>query len=125
MRQAIADVLTRCGAFARYLYDYTIDIDNNARERCMRRPALGSKSLLFAGSADGGKANVSSLTVIQRAQLCEAEPFAYASDLLTRLAESRDMTAERRAAEGEAFLRDLVSAVWVASNPEKRLPLAR
>jgi hypothetical protein len=59
-------------------------------------------------------------TVIQSARLCEAEPFAYVSELLTKLAEYHDMTAE-----GEAFLRELLPAAWLTRNPEKRLALGR
>lgn len=125
VRQAIEYVLTRRGAFARYLDDGAIEIDNNACERCMRNPALGRKNWLFAGSADGGRAIASWLTVIQSARLHEVEPFAYVSELLSRLAEYRDMPAERKAAAGEAFLRELLPSAWMKRNPEKRLALGR
>lgn len=125
VRQAVEYVLTRREAFARYLDDGAVEIDNNACERCMRSPALGRKNWLFAGSAGGGKAIASWLTVIQSARLHEAEPFAYVRDLLTRLADYRDMPAERKATGGEASLRELLPAAWVARNPERRLPLAR
>jgi transposase len=125
LRQATEYVLTRRGAFSRYLDEGAVEIDNNACERCMRSPALGRKNWLFAGSADGGRAIASWLTVIQSSRLCEAEPFAYVSELLTKLAEYRDMTAERKAAEGEAFLRELLPAAWLTRHPEKRLALGR
>jgi transposase len=125
VRQAVEYVLTRREAFSRYLADGAIEIDNNACERCMRSPALGRKNWLFAGSTDGGKAIASWLTVIQSARLHEAEPFAYVRDILTKLAEYRDMPAERKAAAGEAFLRELLPAAWVARNPDKRLALGR
>jgi transposase len=125
VRQAVEYVLTRRQAFVRYLDDGAVEIDNNACERCMRSPALGRKNWLFAGSADGGRAMAAWLTAVQGARLHEAEPFAYVRDLLARLAEYRDMPAERRAADGEAFLREILPAAWVASNPQHRLPLAR
>jgi transposase len=125
VRQAIEYVLTRRAAFSRYLEAGAIEIDNNACERCMRSPALGRKNWLFAGSADGGRAIAAWLTVIQSARLHEAEPFAYVGDLLTRLAEYRDMPDARKAAEGEAFLRDLLPAAWLSRNPACRLPLSR
>jgi transposase len=125
VRQAIEYVLTRRDAFTRYLDDGAIEIDNNACERCMRSPALGRKSWLFAGSAGGGKAIASWLTVVQSSRLHEVEPFAYVNDLLARLAEYRDMPAERKAADGEALLRELLPAAWAKGNPEKRLKLGR
>lgn len=125
VRLAIEYVLTRHGAFTRYLDDGAIEIDNNACERCMRSPAIGRKNWLFAGSADGGRAIAAWLTVIQSARLCEVEPFAYVSDLLTRLAAYRDLPAERKATDGEAFLGELLPATWLRANPSRRLPLAR
>ncbi len=125
VRQAIEYVLVRREAFARCLEDGAVEIDNNACERCMRSPALGRKNWLFAGNADGGRAMAAWLTAVQGARLHEAEPFACVRDLLTKLAAYRDMPAERRAADGEAFLRELLPAAWVASNPQHRLPLAQ
>ena len=125
VRQAIEYVLTRRAAFEQYLTDGTIEIDNNACERCMRSPALGRKNWLFAGSAEGGKAIATWLTVIQSARLHDVEAFAYVSDLLTRLAEYRDLTAEQRASDREATLRGLLPAQWLKANPHARLPLGR
>jgi len=62
-------------------------------------PAFGQKNWLFAGSGEAVRAVAFKLTVIQSALLHEAERFAYLSDLLTRLAEYRDMPGERKAAE--------------------------
>jgi len=125
VRQAIEYVLTRRAAFEQYLTDGTIEIDNNACERCMRSPALGRKNWLFAGSAEGAKAIATWLTVIQSARLHDVEAFAYVSDLLTRLAEYRDLTAEQRASDREATLRGLLPAQWLKANPHARLPLGR
>jgi transposase len=125
VRIAVEYVLTRREAFTRYLDDGLIEIDNNACERCMRSPALGRKNWLFAGSADGGRAIAAWLSVIQSARLHEVEPFAYVSDLLTRLAEYRDLAAERKAADGERLVRELLPDAWIKSNPSKRLALAR
>ncbi len=109
----------------RYLDDGAIEIDNNACERCMRSPALGRNNWLFAGSDNGGEATAAWLTVIQSARLCEVEPLAYVSGVLTRLAEYRDLPAERKAGEGEALLRELLPDTWLAAHPTKRLALAR
>ncbi len=125
VRIAIEYVLSRRDAFMRYLDDGAIEIDNNACERCMRSPALGRNNWLFAGSSDGGEATAAWLTVIQSARLCEVEPLAYVSGLLTRLAEYRDLPAERKAGEGEALLRELLPDAWLAAHPTKRLALAR
>jgi hypothetical protein len=74
---------------------------------------------------DGGRAIASWLTVIQSARLYEVELFAHASEPRKKLAEFREMMAERKATQGEAFLREVLPAAWVAGNPEKRLALGR
>jgi len=125
VRTAIEYVLTRRAAFTRYLDDGMIEIDNNACERCMRSPALGRKNWLFAGSADGGRAIAAWLSVIQSARLHEIEPFAYVSNSLMKLAEYRDMPAERKAGDGDALLRGLMPEKWIEANPASRLALAR
>lgn len=125
VRVAIEYVLMRREAFTSHLEDGNVEIDNNACERCMRSPAIGRKNWLFAGSADGGDAIASWLTVVQSARLHEVEPFAYVSDVLMKLAAYRDMTVERKASEGEAILRELLPAAWLTANPTKRLGLAR
>jgi len=125
VRIAIEYVLTRREAFSRYLDDGLIEIDNNACERCMRSPAIGRRNWLFAGSVDGGHAVAAWLSVIQSARLHEAEPWAYVKDLLTKLAEYRDMTTQRRMADGDAHLRELLPEAWLKANPTARLPLAR
>jgi len=53
------------------------------------------------------------------------EPWAYVKDLLRKLAAYRDMTPQRKMAEGEAYLRKLLPEAWLNANPAARLPLAR
>ena len=65
------------------------------------------------------------LSVIQSPRLCGAEPFAYVSELLTKLAEYRNMPAERKTTAGDVFLQELLPAAWVRTIPEKRLALGR
>ena len=57
--KAMAYMLTRWPAFARFLDDVRICLTNNAAERSLRGIALGRKSWLFAGS-DEGASNCSS-----------------------------------------------------------------
>jgi len=125
VRQAIEYVLTRRASFSRYIQNGEIKIDNNDCERCMRAPAIGRKNWLFAGSADGGETIARWMTIVQSARLHEVEPFAYITDILDRLAEFRDLPEERKAAEREARMNELLPDVWIKTHPEARLPLAR
>lgn len=125
VRQAIEYVLTRRASFSRYIEHGEIKIDNNDCERCMRAPAIGRKNWLFAGSADGGETIARWMTIVQSARLHEVEPFAYIADILDRLAEFRDLPDDRKAAEREARIAELLPDVWIKAHPEAGLPLGR
>ncbi len=74
----------------RYLEDGDLDIDNNAAERENRNVAIGRKNWLFAGSDEGGKRAAILYSVIQSAKRSGLEPWAYLTDLLSRIATHPD-----------------------------------
>jgi transposase len=63
--KAMDHMLTRWGAFTRFLHDGRIRLTNNAAERALRVLALGRKSWLFAGSEREAERAASMYTLIQ------------------------------------------------------------
>ena len=86
--KAIDYMLTRWGAFARFLHDGRICLTNNAAERALRGLALGRKSWLFAGSERGAERAASMYTLIQTAKLNNIDPQAWLADVLARIADT-------------------------------------
>ncbi len=72
---------------APYLTDGRSEFDNNAAERSMRALALGRKNYLFAGSDAGGERAASAYTLIETAKLNGADPQAWLTDVLGRIAD--------------------------------------
>ena len=66
--------LNRWPAFALFLDDGRITIDNNAAERAMRPIALGRKNYLFAGSDVGGDNIADAMTLIETAKMSGLDP---------------------------------------------------
>ena len=66
---AIRYALSRWPALVRYCDDGTIEIDNNAAERALRKVALGRKNWLFAGSDDGGERAAALYSLLGTAEL--------------------------------------------------------
>jgi len=85
--KAIDYMLTRWGAFTRFLEDGCICLSNNAAERALRGLALGRKSWLFAGSERGAERAALMYTLIQTAKLNNIDPQAWLADVLARIAD--------------------------------------
>ena len=87
LAEAMRYALGRWLALTRFLHDGRVELDTNPVERAIRPVALGRKNHLFAGSDGGGArwAVVSSL--IETCKLNGVEPYAYLSDVLTRMVE--------------------------------------
>jgi transposase len=68
-----------------YLEDGKVEIDNNRVENAIRPTALGKKNWLFVGDADAGDRGAILYTVIESCRRRDVEPFAYLTDILTRL----------------------------------------
>lgn len=77
--------LNRWQAFALFLEDGRVAIDNNAAERAIRPVTLGRKNFLFAGSNAGGEILADALPIIETAKLCGLNPEAYLADIFARI----------------------------------------
>jgi len=86
--KAMDYMLTRWGAFTRFLADGRICLTNNAAERALRGLALGRKSWLFAGSERGAERAALMYTLIQTAKLNNVDPQAWLADVLARIADT-------------------------------------
>jgi transposase len=92
LAEAIRYALSRWTALCRFLDDGRIDLDNNPVERAIRPIALGRKNHLFAGSDGGGARWATVCSLIATAKLNGVEPFAYLTDILTRMTEGHPMS---------------------------------
>ena len=63
--------------------------DNNPAERAMRAVAVGRKNWLFAGSERGGRSAATAYTLIETAKLNGADPQAWLTDVLSRIADHK------------------------------------
>lgn len=98
---AIRYGLKRWTDLGRFLEDGRVPLDNNASERALRPIALGRKNLLFVGDLEAG-ANIAGLyTIIATCEARGINPFAYLSDVLTRV---QDHPAKR--------LHEFLPAAW-------------
>jgi transposase len=85
--KAMDYMLTRWGAFGRFLSDGRICLTNNAAERELRGVALGRKAWLFAGSDRGGERAAALYSLIATAKLNGVDPRAWLADVLARIAD--------------------------------------
>lgn len=88
--KACAYTLSQWAPLTVFATDARIEIDNNSIERHMKAIATGRKNWLFAGNAEGGRRAAVIYTLIESCKTAGAEPFAYLTDLLTRLPAARD-----------------------------------
>jgi transposase len=107
--KAIDYMLTRWGAFTRFLDDGRICLTNNAAERALRSLALGRKSWLFAGSERGAERAALMYTLIQTARLNDIDPQAWLADVLARIADTP-----------QTKLADLLPWKWLAQFPRQK-----
>lgn len=83
--KAIGYFVRHQGALGRYLGDGRLEIDNNRCERTMRQIAVGRKNWLFAGSEAGGQRAATLYSLAVSCWELEIDPFAYLTDVLSRL----------------------------------------
>jgi hypothetical protein len=62
-----------------------IELDNDSMERHMKAVATGRKNWLFAGNEQGGRRAAVMYTLIEICRTAGVDPFAYLTELLTRL----------------------------------------
>jgi transposase len=89
-----------------FLSDPRVDIDNNAIERHIRSVAVGRNNWLFCGNEEGGRRAALAYTLIESCKAAGVEPFAYLTDVLTRLP---GLPAERAA--------EFTPRAWAAARP--------
>jgi transposase len=82
---AIRYGLNQWTELGRFLDDARIPLDNNASEAALRRVALGRKNYLFVGDVDAGTSIAGIYTIIATCEARGVNPFAYLTDVLTRL----------------------------------------
>jgi len=83
--QAIDYSLNHWTALTRNLLDGDVPVDNNHLENQMRPWAMGRRAWLFAGSELAGQRAAVVMSLVQSAKLNGHNPWAYLSDVLTRL----------------------------------------
>lgn len=84
--KAIQYVLNHRVALTRFLDDGRLPIDNGIVERIHRRPAVGRRNYLFAGSHEGAERAAIAYSVLTSCSLSDVNPIEYLADVLPRLA---------------------------------------
>ena len=85
MGKAITRTLEQWPAFARFLADGRIEIDNNGVENAIRRTALGKKNWLSIGAAADGRRGAVLCSIVESCRRRGLDPQACLRDALTRL----------------------------------------
>jgi hypothetical protein len=70
----------------RFLDDGIVPIDNGVVERLHRRPAIGRRNFLFAGSHAGAERAAIAYSVLASCHFVGVNPLDYLGDVLPRLA---------------------------------------
>ena len=70
----------------RFLDDGIVPIDNGIVERLHRRPAVGRRNYLFAGSHAAAERAAIAYSVLSTCELVGVNPVEYLADVLPRLA---------------------------------------
>ena len=104
--KAIQYVLNHQVALTRFLDDGRLPIDNGVVERLHRRPAIGRRNYLFAGSHTAGERVAIAYSVLATCHLLGINPMEYLADVLPRLA---------RGVFARDELRALAPAEWKAA----------
>jgi transposase len=88
LAQALRYIITRRTALTRFATDARLEADSNIAENAIRGIALGRKNWLFAGSDAGGERAAAIYSTLQTAKLNSANPEAYLTDTLAKIADS-------------------------------------
>ncbi len=84
--KAIQYLLNHQLALMRFLDDGALPIDNGIVERLHRRPAIGRRNYLFAGSHAAAERAAIAYSILGTCELCDVNPVEYVADVLPRLA---------------------------------------
>lgn len=77
-------------ALTRFLQDGRIPIDNNWSERLLKIVAIGRHNFMFAGSDRGAERSAIFFTVIATCRQHGVDPVAWLTDVLPRIAQTRE-----------------------------------
>lgn len=86
LSKAMGYLLNHRLALTRFLDDGVVPIDNGVVERLHRRPAIGRRNFLFAGSHAGAERAAIAYSVLASCHLAGVNPIDYLADVLPRLA---------------------------------------
>jgi transposase len=84
--KAIQYLLNHRVALTRFLDDGILPIDNGIVERLHRRPAIGRRNYLFAGSHAAAERAAIAYSLLATCELLDVNPIEYLADILPRLA---------------------------------------
>jgi transposase len=90
---AVRYLLNHRLALQRYLDDGRLPIDNGIVERLHRRPAVGRRNYLFAGSHAAGERAAIAYSLLSTCALVDVNPAEYLADILPRLTRGTFTTA--------------------------------
>jgi transposase len=110
--KAIRYTLNHRVALTRFLDDGVLPIDNGIVERLHRRPAIGRRNYLFAGSHAAAERAAIAYSILGTCLLLDVNPVEYLADILPRLA------------RGVVIARDvpaMMPAAWKAAVPAAAL----
>jgi transposase len=83
--KALQYILNHRVALMRFLDDGRVPIDNGIVERLHRRPAVGRRSYLFAGSHAAAERAAIAYSILASCALVEVNPVEYLADILPKL----------------------------------------
>jgi transposase len=122
IRKAFTYTLNQWSALCRYTEAGYLSFENNAAERLVKNPAIGRKNFLFVGGERGGHDAAVFYSLVSSAKMNGVEPFAWLSDVFTKLPYHRDGEAFTQAAAGQPVmsteLDELLPDRWLESHPQ-------
>ena len=83
--RAMNYLINHWDAFARFLDDGRLKLDNNAAERALRLAAIGRKNYLFVGNERSGEVTATLLSLIETAKANGLEPLGYLTRVMREL----------------------------------------
>lgn len=98
-------------ALTRFIDDGALPIDNTLVERLHRRPAIGKRNFLFAGSHAGGERAAIAYSILGTCRLIGLNPVPYLGNVLPTLARGVDLEQ----------IPSLMPKAWKLANPSAAL----
>ena len=89
MGKAITYALNQWDTLVVFLSDGTAPPHNNTSERLLRKPVIGRKNWLFAGSEGGAHAAAVHFSIVLSCELAGVDPLAYLRDVLGLLPDAK------------------------------------